>query len=196
MIYYIYYTNSIFKVKERASESEPYDLGTLSVEYADGYVECRFDFHNYDFRASDTSCFKFMNYEAKKIVRGRIRHQHGFGEVWELLLKIRLRGEQDFHQVIFKGGEYTNSFSPMSIAHFIIKTLNEVQHFESIDDFNDYTIINQDNTNRELEDEILALGKVIALCKKYEELDPVFPYQPRLREWIRNRIHRILQSRQ
>lgn len=187
--YYIFYNNSIFSLKREEANSEPYSAYCLNIEYSDEFIECRIPTVPLSCGPSDIKVGKFY---IKPIISGRIWHKHGFGEKWEFVLEIKdvNFNKEMYEKIVYKGGEFTNSFSPFSIGLSIIRALNEVHRFETLQDCMDYQIT-KDDAKYEMEDEIVNLSKVILLCKKYEEINPVFPYKDKLRKWIEKRIYSI-----
>lgn len=106
-----------------------------------------------------------------------------------------INADKSVEKIIFQGGAFTNSFSSFSIAYSIIKFFNEIHRFETVEDYKDYLITKIDNqAGCTLEDEILNIGRIISLCRKYEELNPVFPYRNKLREWIEARINKLIST--
>ncbi|MDE5608211.1 MAG: hypothetical protein K2I64_04680 [Muribaculaceae bacterium] len=189
--FYIFYNNSIFSLKTKEADSDPYSTYRLNIDFADGFIECRIPTTPIVGGVSDLKVGAFY---IKPIIQGRIWHEYGFGEVWELILEIKnSNSESPYEKIKFKSGEFTNSFSLFSIGRSVIRALNELHRFESVQDCVDYQIT-KDDAKHEIEDDIVNLSKVITLCQKYQEINPVFPYQKNLREWIEKRINSIIQK--
>lgn len=123
-------------------------------------------------------------------IKGRIWHQNNFGNVWELLFDIKDKNSQS-ENLLYKSGEFTNSFSSFSIAYSITKFMNTIHRFVSVEDYRIYEIIS-DKQRHESEDEILNISKVINLYRKYEQINPVFPYKNQLREWIEKKLKTLI----
>lgn len=187
--YYIFYNNSIFSLKTQEADSDQHSVYRLNIDYADGYIEGRISNTSIN---KDQSDLRVGAFYVKPIIYGRIWHKYGFGEKWEIVLEIRDTNDSkaSYDKIIFNYGAYTNDFNCRSIAYSIIRAFNEIHRFESVQDYKDFQII-KDDTKHDLEDEIVNLSKVILLCKKYEGINPVFPYKDKLRGWIEKRINYI-----
>lgn len=185
--YYLYYNNSIFKVKKTDTDD---GIGTITVNYSDVYVECSIDVPSWMQINLSSNYIKVGQFGVANIIKGRMWHQKGYGKVWELLFNIN---DENSHseKILYRDSTFTNSFSSFSIAYSITKFMNTIHRFVSVEDYRIYKIISDDQ-RYDSEDEILNISKVINLYRKYEQIDPVFPYKDQLREWIEKKLKTLI----
>lgn len=188
---YLFYNNSIFSLKSSEAKSEPYSVGVVHINLSDGYIGCKINVPQW---MCMDNALKVGNCLVRTCIHGRIWHQYGFGEIWEFILEITNMDSNplfEFEKLKFSGSAYTKDFEAKSIGNSLIRALNEIHRFESVQDCIDYQIT-KDTTKHELEDEIVNLSKVILLCKKYEEINPVFPYHKNIKDWIEKHLSSLI----
>ncbi len=142
--------------------------------------------------------FMVNNFVLSKEMTGRYWHENGYGKVFEAGCLIKDRNNEVTRVCYFTGGDFTNSWKPISIAFGFVNFLNKLAQFETLEDYVAYegAILDEQWEHKDVCEKILNLAKVIDLYKKYKEINRTLSITHEMEELINRRLRSLLKNYQ
>ena len=134
----------------------------------------------------------YENYEIEPCIQGSWNGNLNYGNQWELTIKVK--SSDCNHNISFRATH--GCFSEFSSLYYHIgkslcEFLNKLILFKSLEDFETYDKLTNDDCTTDLEHTIINLSKIITLFRTYTEINPSLPITKHMRDWIESSLKKI-----